>query len=155
MDDEERQRIIDHEHLRLLLWGHYISGSVTAAFALFFALMFLMAGTMLANLPPPEAADRATPGGAAPPTFIFFVFAVFASLGVIYGILEILSGRAISKRRNRTFSFIVSIPRILMMPWGTLLSVFTFIVLDRPSIRALYAKSTHSDAIDAHKDLPS
>ncbi|MEJ2544432.1 MAG: hypothetical protein P8Y99_10235, partial [Calditrichaceae bacterium] len=40
-DIDERQKIIDNEHLNLLSLFHYISGGITIAFALFFGLYFI------------------------------------------------------------------------------------------------------------------
>jgi hypothetical protein len=54
------------------------------------------------------------------------------------GILTIVSGRLISLRRRRTFSLVVAGINCASFPFGTVLGVFTFIVLARPSVRALY-----------------
>jgi hypothetical protein len=59
-------------------------------------------------------------------------------VGWTLGILTIVSGRLISLRRRRTFSLVVAGINCASFPFGTVLGVFTFIVLARPSVRALY-----------------
>jgi len=67
---------------------------------------------------------------------------VFLLLGLAYGVLEIVSGRFISQRRRRVFSLVVAVPRLLFIPYGIILSIFTLLVLERPSVRQLYREST-------------
>lgn len=50
----------------------------------------------------------------------------------------IFSGRFLAAKRNYTFSFIVAALICLNFPLGTLLGVFTIIVLVRPSVKAGY-----------------
>ena len=131
MDDAERQSVIDVEHLRLLALLHYISGGVTLAFCLFGLIMFSFFFGMLSSIPQ-------TQQHGPPPAIVFGFFGAFAAIGVVYGVLEIVAGRFISQRRHRVYSLIVSIPRIITIPYGLLLSVFTLVVLERPSVRRLY-----------------
>ena len=49
-----------------------------------------------------------------------------------------LSARFLRGRRHRTFSLIVAGINCLGIPLGTILGVFTLIVLLRPSVRTLY-----------------
>lgn len=63
---------------------------------------------------------------------------MFAGLGVLLGVLDIIAGRCISLRRARVFTLIMAIPGVIFIPYGTLLSVFTLLVLDRGSVRKLY-----------------
>jgi hypothetical protein len=59
-------------------------------------------------------------------------------LGWAVGILTIVSGRAIAQRKWRVFSLVMAGVNCASFPLGTLLGVFSFIVLLRPSVRALY-----------------
>ena len=141
MDPTERQRVLDEEHLRLLSMFHYISGGVTLLFSTAFFLMFAIFAFMATHLPP-----RVSPTGqplpqAAPPVAFFVFFAVFLVLGIVYGVIEIFTGHCISRRKYRVFSLIASIPRLITIPYGVLLSVFTIIVLERASVKELYRES--------------
>ena len=66
------------------------------------------------------------------------VFGTLAFLALVYGICLIVSGILMQKRKARLFSFIIAIPDLIAIPWGTLLSVFTLVVLSRESVKALY-----------------
>ena len=66
------------------------------------------------------------------------IFGLLVAIGVAYGILEIVSGWFISRRRRRVFSFVVALPRLLLLPYGLILSIFTLLVLERASVKQLY-----------------
>jgi hypothetical protein len=102
-----RERVIDEEHLRLLALFHYISGGMTLAFSLFFAVMTTFMMVMFSAIPMPEMPQGKPP--PAPPVEMFWFFAVIAAL-----------------------------PGVIFIPYGTLLSVFTLLVLDRGSVKQLY-----------------
>lgn len=78
----------------------------------------------------------------APPAFIGWLFIFVATfvitLGWIYAIVVILSGRFLAKRINYTFCFVVACVECIFFPLGTLLGVFTLIVLTRQSARAKF-----------------
>ena len=66
------------------------------------------------------------------------VFGTLIVLGIIYGICEIVSGVFIKQRKYRLFSFSVAIPRILFIPYGTILSIFTLMLLERDTVKQQY-----------------
>ena len=87
----------------------------------------------------PHAEDAGMP----PEMLLLFlgVFGTLVALGIVYGICEIVSGVFIRRRRYRLFSQIVAIPRILFIPYGTILSLFTLIMLDRDTIKHQYTRA--------------
>lgn len=151
MTPDERQRVLDEEHLRLLTLFHYVSGGITLVFGAMFAFMMGMMALAQSFLPAPGAVscgkefDCPSPAPAAPPEFLPWIFlaffGVFVVLFLAYGALEIYSGRAIARRRRRVFSLVVSLPGALFIPYGTILTIFTLVVLERPSVKALYRES--------------
>jgi hypothetical protein len=87
----------------------------------------------------------ATKGQAPPEEMMRLVggmFVAFASLAIFLGLafagLTLCSARFLGRRRHRTFSLIVGGLNCLLVPFGTVLGVFTLIVLSRPSVVALY-----------------
>jgi len=64
---------------------------------------------------------------------------VFLVLGMGLAICLFLTGRWIAARKRPTFCFVVACIECINMPLGTLLGVFTIMVLNRPSVRALFA----------------
>lgn len=143
--DQEAQRIIDAEHLRLLALFHYISGALTSAFSLFFGVWMVFMAAMFAFMPPFPAGAGAPAPPQGPPLLVFAAFGVFFVLGLAYGVLEIVSGRFISLRRRRVFTLVVAVPRLLLIPYGMILSIFTLLVLERPSVKQLYRESNPAD----------
>ena len=70
------------------------------------------------------------------------IMVAFAVLGILFGwtvtILVLLAGRALAARRRRGFCIVVAAIECMMMPLGTILGIFTIIVLARPSVVALF-----------------
>ncbi len=87
----------------------------------------------------------AFPGTASsppPPAFMGWMFVGLGGIIVVVGelmaILIASAGYFLSKRRHRTFCLVVAAVECLSMPLGTLLGVFTILVLVRPSVQALF-----------------
>ena len=123
----------DIEHLRLLSIFHYVIGGLKC---LGFCAggMYACFGFMLAMIP----------HKIGEPSPIFFG-AFFALLGLLIGlvsltlgILTIISGRLMRKRRCRIFSIVIGAINCMSLPFGTVLGIFTLIVLMRDSVRRLY-----------------
>jgi hypothetical protein len=146
----EEQAIVDREHLRLLALFHYISGGMTIAFGSMFGIWFGMMSLMFSTLPVQKSAqcvaevEKCGPGAEAlewmPGIFLAF-FGLVLLLFLALGVLEILAGWFLSKHRRRMFSIIVSIPGLIFIPYGTILSIFTIIVLERASVKALFEQT--------------
>ena len=49
-----------------------------------------------------------------------------------------LAGRFLTRRAHYMYCFVVAAIECLLMPFGTILGVFTIIVLVRPSVKALF-----------------
>jgi len=80
-------------------------------------------------------------GGGPPPEFfaIFkWFYAIFGFVLVTAAVANLLSGLFIRKRKYWTFSLVVAGMDCLQIPFGTVLGVFTFIVLLRDSVRETY-----------------
>jgi hypothetical protein len=131
----------DSEHLNLLAIFHYILGGMSAFFACF-PLLHMILGIVIVASP----AFMQGHSNEAPPAFIGWMFIIVAAfvitLGWIYAIIVILSGRFLSKRINYTFCFVVACFECIFLPVGTLLGVFTLMVLTRESAKAKFL--THS-----------
>jgi len=141
MDDNFKQSIIDNEHLKLLSLFHYISGGITLAFSFLFVFQFFILFSIFKNLPFEKFDTIMTGGNNIAPTFLNFFMYIWIFIFLIFiasGILEILSGRFISLKKYRIFSFIIAILNLFSFPYGTILGVMTIIVLNRYTVIELY-----------------
>jgi len=133
----ERQAIIDEEHLKVLSIAYWVWGGLVGAYALLMAAYFTFLGFLFSSL---------GQGKDAPPRellWVFFGVAVFILvLAGTVSALQILTGFWIRQRRHRVASMVVAGFTCLSVPMGTLLGVFSFVVLLRPSVSALYARPT-------------
>jgi hypothetical protein len=126
---------VDEGHLKALAICHYVWGGLAMLFSCMFIVHIVMGVLMLSGKIPVNTAQ-----GAPFPMGYFFVCIGTGGivLGWAVGILNIVSGRAIARRRRRMFSLVMAGVNCASFPIGTLLGVFTFIVLLRSSVRALY-----------------
>jgi MFS family permease len=79
------------------------------------------------------------------PAFIGYFFVGLASglilLGWTAAICTAISGRCIQKRTKWRFGFVVGAILCAFMPFGTVLGVFTLILLNKDSVKELYVKA--------------
>jgi hypothetical protein len=71
--------------------------------------------------------------------WLFFIMGlVFFLFGQTMALAIIVSGRFIAKRRHYLYSFVIACIECAFFPFGTVLGVFTIIVLSRESVKELY-----------------
>ncbi len=132
------QRIIDDQQLKLLSIFHFI-GAGLAGLGIFFVIgHYALFSTMMNN-------SAAWQGNAPPPPPEFWE--IFRWFYVVMGVwlaadlvLNMLAGRYLRARKHRTFCIVVAALNCLHMPLGTILGIFTIVVLARDSIRASFAR---------------
>jgi len=124
-----------HDELRLLSIFHYVLAGLTGLFGLF-PLAYL--GLGVAFLSGALDDGKATP----PPAFLGWIF---VGIGVVllllvlgYIALLVLAGRSLAARRRWTLCAVVAGISCVHMPLGTVLGVFTLVVLMRPETKALF-----------------
>lgn len=123
----------DLSQLRLLAVFHYVVAGLTALFALF-PVIHLTLGIVLVSGALPHDDPGARLGG--------WFFIVFASALILCGLALAgaiaLAGRNLQRQRRHTYCMVVAALSCMMMPFGTVLGVFTLIVLLRPGVKALF-----------------
>lgn len=65
----------------------------------------------------------------------------------IVAALVVLAGKSLKQRKRHTFCMIVAGIECLFMPLGTVLGVFSLVVLTRPSVKALFAQSGNGQQV--------
>ena len=137
-DPALRQSIVDEEHLKLLHIGYLVSAGMNVLFSLFgllYVFLGVMMGTVLSVLP-------MRTGPPPPPAFVGWFLGILG-LGmflfmVTLAVLKFRAARCLTARRSRTFCMVVAGISCLGFPYGTLLGVFTFLVLGRGSVKTLF-----------------
>jgi hypothetical protein len=137
---EVRNEILDQEHLRLLAIGHYITGGLSIAFSSIFIFHFVFFLLATNN---PEVFNGPGQTAQSPPTTMMSVFAIMIGLVIVagwtFGGLTIYAGRCINRRAGRLLTLVLAGLNTMFVPFGTILGVCTLLVLNRPSVKRLYA----------------
>lgn len=130
----------DEQHLNLLAIFHYVVGAIGFVFACF-PLIHVVIGILMIVNPAAMAGPQQTP----PPAFLGFLFAGIGVglvlLGWAAAACTVISGRMLARRRHRMFSFVVAAILCMFAPFGTVLGVFTIIVLSKDSVKRLYGQA--------------
>ena len=136
-EDQLRQAIVDQEHLKLLSISYLVSAGMSAFFSLF-GLMYAFMGVFITA----AIAHAPSAHGEGPPPELGLIFGLFGFgmflVMMTLGALKFLAYRRLKQRRSRIFCMVVAGLSCLGVPYGTLLGVFTFIVLARPSVVRLF-----------------
>ena len=130
------QHNTDNEHLRLLSIFHYVVSGVSAFIAcipiihLVIGLIFIFAPGIFGT------------GSNQPPAFVGWLLVGFASvfilLGWTFAVFVLVAGRFMARRKHYQLCFVVACVECLFIPFGTILGVFTILVLNRPSVKELF-----------------
>jgi hypothetical protein len=129
----------DKEHLQLLAIFHYVVAGLAALFS-FFPLLYTTVGAIFIFA---ARHGTAKPGEDLPPEFLGWIFTVLGALlfliGIAMAICILIAGRSLALRKRYSFAFVMACIECLFIPFGTILGVFTIVVLSRESVRALFA----------------
>lgn len=126
----------DVEHLNLLKWAYYLLATVTGMFSLFALIWIAIGGAAVLG-----ALDRRHAQGPQAQTMGVIFLAMGAALliaGLVMALCLFLAARSLHQRRGRVFCLVMAALCCLSLPWGTAIGVCTFIVLNRPSVKALF-----------------
>lgn len=125
----------DQEHLRLLSVFHYVVAGLSALFACFPIFHLIFGVVMIFG----AGHGKNDP---FPPALFGWLFVILAGTFMVFGwtlaLCMLFAGRFLSQRRNRTFCLVVAGISCMFFPFGTVLGVFTLIVLMRPSVQDLF-----------------
>lgn len=128
----------DAEHLRLLSIFHYVVAGIGFLVASVPLIHVTVGIWMLAN--PQTFGAGATAG---PGRFVGLMFVLMGGFFVLSGwtvaACTVVSGRFLARRKHWLFSMAMGGVLCAFVPFGTVLGVFTIIVLSRESVKALYA----------------
>jgi hypothetical protein len=129
----------DKEHLQLLAISHYVVAGLAALFS-FFPLLYTTVGTIFIF---GARHGTAKPGEELPPEFLGWILTVIGLLlffiGLAMAICILIAGRSVALRKHHSFAIVMACIECLFIPFGTILGVFTIVVLSRESVKALFS----------------
>ncbi|MBS1795866.1 MAG: hypothetical protein JSS81_18575 [Acidobacteria bacterium] len=136
----DRETTEDEKHLDQLSLGFKIYAAISALFAcfpfihLFIGIMILTGGMDGGRDAPPPAVGW----------FFIGIASVFILLGWTFAACNFFAGRFLKERRNYIFCFVMSCLNCAFMPLGTVLGVFSIIVLIRDSVKKLFEENSEA-----------
>ena len=125
----------DEQHLKLLSIFHYVLAGLAALISLF-PVIHLALGIMMVVIHGHHGP------GTPEPEFVGWLFIGFAILFILCGLtfsaFVFLNARLLSRKTHHTFCLVMAGVECLLIPYGTILGVFTILVLMRDSVKALF-----------------
>lgn len=123
----------DLEHLRLLSIFHYVVAGIAALVSLLPGIQLVIGLAMATgNL------DAQEEGARIVGSMMAGCAAFLIAIGLTFAAMVALAGRSLAQRRRYTFCLVVAALLCLFVPFGTLLGVFTIVVLVRTSVRVMF-----------------
>lgn len=130
----------DIQHLNILSIFHYVVAGIAGLFSLFPIFHLMMGISMLAGGFFPSEAEMEAP-------FPFWMFGLMFTLipaamiffGLVFSGFIAAAGFFLAKRKNHMFCLVMAGVSCIFMPFGTVLGVFSIIVLSRPSVKELFS----------------
>jgi hypothetical protein len=132
------QTDIDAQHLKALSICHYVMAGLSALFSSFF-LIYLVMGIVFVASPSTMSGGSGQPPPAFMGWMFIFIGGIVIVIGWTYAVLMIVAGRFLAQRKHHLFCLVMAgVSCAVNVPIGTVLGVFTLIVLLRPSVKELF-----------------
>jgi hypothetical protein len=125
----------DIQYLRYLTIAHYIGAAITALFACFPLIYLSIVMTFLPELPEIDGVDPFPMQLFGP---MFALIGGMVVLGWAFAALIFVAGRSLAARKRYMFCLVVAALCCASFPLGTVLGVFTILVLTRPAVKAMF-----------------
>lgn len=136
------QRQVDVRHIKLLAIFHFVGAGLAVLGMLFLVAHYAIMHTIFTNPDLWKNQKQPMPMSPAEMLAIMKWFYVAGGVWMVISLgLNLASGLCLLKRKARIFSLIVAGVNCLHIPLGTVLGIFTIIVLMRNSVRELYDAS--------------
>lgn len=140
----------DESHLHLLSVFHFVMGGLYVLGLGFVGLHFLMMRMFMtqphsAPVTVPAGGSPTPPSAAMPPEIMTIMIVFYIVAAVMIASLatgNILAGFWLKKHVQHTLTFVVAAINCAFFPFGTVLGIFTIIVLQRPTVKMTYAAYT-------------
>lgn len=142
----------DRAHLKALSICWYVFAGLSLLGALCGGFYMLLGVVFMLAEPTPGSGDGpGVIGGIA-----FLAIGGFVLLLCIAGgILDCLAAQGLARQRRRTLIYVMAAIACLYVPLGTVLGVFTFIVISRPTVKAAFAANAAGNPATGHPRPPA
>ena len=131
----------DLNHIKILSIFHYVVAAIAALIACFPIIHLLIGISILTG---GFFSDTSEIGMPFPFSLFGLLFTVIPAaiilLGWAFAICLAIAGRFLSTKQHHMFCLIMAGISCIFIPFGTVLGVFTIIVLVRPSVKALFTE---------------
>jgi hypothetical protein len=128
----------DSDYLRLLGIFHYVLAGIAFLFAIF-PIFHLIFGIAMVS----GALDSS--GGDEIPRFFGWFFVSFAGAWIVFGVAFVVAlvvaGWSLRAHRHHTFCLVIAGLSCMFVPLGTVLGVFTIMVLMKDPVKEVFATS--------------
>ena len=129
----------DEQHLKLLSIFHYVVGGMTALIACFPLIHFVVGIAIVSgNFGGPEMPSE----GAFVGWFFIILAGTMITLGWGTALCMIITARKLKTRTGHTFCLVIAAIECLCFPFGTILGIFTIIVLTKESVKAQFDENS-------------
>jgi hypothetical protein len=129
----------DLSHIKILSIFHYVVAAIAALFACFPFIHLFIGISMLTGSFFQGGSDQALPFPFSLFGLIFTVVpAAIILIGWAFAICMAFAGYFLSKKQRYTFCLVMAGISCIFTPFGTVLGVFTIIVLMSPSVKELF-----------------
>ena len=125
----------NEQYLNLLAIFHYVFGGMKYVFGCIPMIHFVIGILMLTGVIHDKGDEVALRFVGL---FMILFSMAFISVAWIIATLVILAGRNLARRTRYTFCMIIAAIECISMPLGTILGVFTIILLCKPEVKQLF-----------------
>ncbi len=125
------------EHIRLIAIGYYVMAGLTGLFSLIPGIHITIGTLALLGKFEPD------PSGGDFPSELFGTIFVgvgsfFMVMGFIFTTLVGIAGRKLKQYKSRTYCLVIGSVLCAIFPLGTVLGVFTILILTKPEAKNLF-----------------
>jgi hypothetical protein len=126
----------DREYIRLLAVFHWVVAGIAALFALF-PVIHLILGLAIVN---GELHGRGEEPIARLVGWMFVLFATgWILAGLTFAVCLAIAGRCLSQHRHHRYCIVMAGISCMFVPFGTVLGVFTIVLLMKDSVRSMFS----------------
>jgi hypothetical protein len=132
----------NEQHLRLLSIFHYVVSGLAAMIALF-PIFHLIFGLFMIFAPNKFGGQGHDQPPLALMGWFFVIFSLtFITIGWTFAAFVLTTGRFLARRKHYMFCLVMGGVECIFMPFGTVLGVFTIILLMQEPVKQLFAQNS-------------